>query len=64
MYDLRYSPADDVTLDFKLGTAGTSPQGPGYVFAIVEKNELINIKGTRWDLVSIQDFSTLSFCFR
>lgn len=53
LYDLRYNPADDVTLDFKLGTAGVTPQNPGYVWAIVEKEELRTIRGSRWDLVNI-----------
>ncbi|KAG8756090.1 hypothetical protein FRC14_003393 [Serendipita sp. 396] len=48
MYDLRYSPNDDVTLDFRLGPSGAN--APGFVWAIVDKDELISIKKTRWDL--------------
>jgi hypothetical protein len=55
LYDLRYSPNDDVTLDFKLGTKEKSPTGNAtpFVWAIVEKEELIPIKGKRWDLVRL-----------
>jgi hypothetical protein len=54
LYDLRYTPNNDVTLDFKLGTKGRAPagNGPSFVWAIVEKDELKDIKKTRWDLVS------------
>jgi len=53
LYDLSYSPANDVTLDFKLGTKGRAPTGvgPSFVWAIVEKDELRNVRATRWDLV-------------
>jgi hypothetical protein len=55
LYDLRYSPNDDVTLDFKLGTKEKSPSGNAtpFVWAIVDKEELIPIKGKRWDLVRL-----------
>lgn len=57
LYDLRYSPDNDVTLDFKLGTKGSAPVGigPSYVWAVVEKDELKNLRTKRWDLVS-QDY--------
>lgn len=53
LYDLRYSPNNDVTLDFKLGTKGKAPAGVGapFVWAIVEKDELNTIRSARWDLV-------------
>ncbi|KIM29452.1 hypothetical protein M408DRAFT_328717 [Serendipita vermifera MAFF 305830] len=52
LYDLRYTPDNDVTLDFKLGTKGGSQTGvgPSCVWAVVEKDELKNIKTNRWDL--------------
>ncbi|KAG8831077.1 hypothetical protein FRC17_003708 [Serendipita sp. 399] len=52
MYDLRYSPNDDVTLDFRLGTTGSASGAniPGFVWAIVDKNELNTIRTSRWDL--------------
>lgn len=54
LYDLRYTPNNDITLDFKLGTKGRAPAGtgPSFVWAIVEKDEFKNIKKARWDLVS------------
>jgi hypothetical protein len=52
LYDLRYSPSSDVTLDFKLGTKDTHPAGNAqpFIWAIVDKEELIGIKTKRWDL--------------
>lgn len=52
LYDLRYSPSSDVTLDFKLGTKDTHPAGNAqpFIWAIVDKEELIGIKAKRWDL--------------
>lgn len=54
LYDLRYNPNDDVTLDFKLGTIGKdSSHATGFVWAIIDKEELNYIKNRRWDLVRI-----------
>jgi hypothetical protein len=52
LYDLRYSPSSDVTLDFKLGTKETHPAGNAqpFIWAIVDKEEMISIKAKRWDL--------------
>lgn len=52
LYDLRYNPTDDVTLDFKLGNVNAAPagNGPPMVWAIVDKDELNTIKSGRWDL--------------
>ena len=49
LYDFSYSPADIVTLDFKLHPTTSAPEG---IFAVVRKEELRTIKHERWDLVS------------
>jgi hypothetical protein len=48
-YDFTYNPSDIVTLDLKLDTNSSAPEG---VFAVVRKEELKAIKRGRWDLVS------------
>lgn len=49
LYDLRFSPSDEVILDFKLST----PVAPAnsFVWGIVDKDEMRGIKNIRWDLV-------------
>ncbi|TFK55735.1 DUF1682-domain-containing protein [Heliocybe sulcata] len=42
--DLKYSPKDEILLDFELS------HGPDLVWAIVAKNELEEIRKERWDL--------------
>ncbi|KZT24476.1 DUF1682-domain-containing protein [Neolentinus lepideus HHB14362 ss-1] len=42
--DLKYSPKDEILLDFELSN------GPDFVWAVVAKNELENIRKERWDL--------------
>lgn len=51
MYDLRYSPYDELVLDFKLD-AETAATIPDCVWATVVKEQLVTIKNERWDLVS------------
>ncbi|KAH7914334.1 DUF1682-domain-containing protein [Hygrophoropsis aurantiaca] len=47
LYDLRYSPYDELVLDFKLPSDSTAPD---CVWAVVSKEELFSIKNSRWDL--------------
>jgi Protein of unknown function (DUF1682) len=49
LYDLRYDPKDSVLLDFKLATSPNDTQG--FVWGIVSKDLLPNIKNDRWDFV-------------
>lgn len=56
MYDLRYNPYDELTLDFKLD-ADLAASIPDYVWAVLAKDEFTNIKDKRWDLVSFIPYS-------
>lgn len=51
LVQLEFNPRDEVLLDFKVrySSAGT----PGFVWAVVDKNELKRVRGERWDLVSL-----------
>ncbi|KDQ64524.1 hypothetical protein JAAARDRAFT_145351 [Jaapia argillacea MUCL 33604] len=42
--DLKFTPKDEILLDFELS------HGPDFVWGVVAKDELANIKDTRWDL--------------
>ncbi|KAF9221986.1 DUF1682-domain-containing protein [Gyrodon lividus] len=49
MYDLRYDPVDELTLDFLLDPK-TAAHSPDFVWALVQKRELSTIRDGRWDL--------------
>ncbi|KIK97155.1 hypothetical protein PAXRUDRAFT_136887 [Paxillus rubicundulus Ve08.2h10] len=49
MYDLRYDPVDELTLDFLLDPE-TAANAPDFVWAVVQKRELSTIRDRRWDL--------------
>ena len=50
LVDLEYTPRDEITLDFKmLYDVFSSP--PGFVWGVVDKNELKQLRLERWDLV-------------
>jgi hypothetical protein len=55
--DLKYQPIDKLELDFKL-SEGTSV--PDFVWAVVKKDELTEIKKERWDLVSGDNYLFLT----
>ncbi|TDL29497.1 DUF1682-domain-containing protein [Rickenella mellea] len=46
LIELNYNPTDEVELDFKLSSTNT----PGFVWAVVAKDELSKVKDGRWDL--------------
>jgi len=51
LVDLEYAPRDEITLDFKmLYDVSSSP--PGFVWGVVDKNELKQLRLERWDLAS------------
>ncbi|KAF9247065.1 DUF1682-domain-containing protein [Melanogaster broomeanus] len=49
MYDLRYDPVDELSLDFLFDPKSASDV-PDFVWAVVQKSELTGIKDERWDL--------------
>jgi hypothetical protein len=55
--DLHYRPMDEIELDFTL-LPGTAV--PDLVWAIVAKDELLSIKKTRWDLVLLPIYISVS----
>ena len=52
MYDLTYTPRDEIQLDFTLQSS--NPTSP-FVWGILKKDEMAEMRRTRWDLVRITD---------
>jgi PAT complex subunit CCDC47 len=50
MYDLTYTPRDEIQLDFTLQPS--NPTVP-FVWGIIKKDEMAEMRRTRWDLVCI-----------
>ncbi|KAF9515277.1 hypothetical protein BS47DRAFT_1376315 [Hydnum rufescens UP504] len=56
LVDLEYTPRDQITLDFKL-LYDSSSSPSGFVWAVVDKNELKELRLERWDLGSFTKIS-------
>jgi len=50
LQDLGYRPADEIELDFRLAEGLGCPD---FVFGVVSKEDMVNIRERRWDLVCI-----------
>lgn len=48
LYDLTWTPRDDIQLDFTLFS--TNPTPP-FVWGIIKKDEMAQLRRARWDLV-------------
>jgi len=54
LYDLTYVPKDEIKLDFTLQT--TNPTPP-FVWGLIKKDEMAEMRRTRFDLVRMNGIS-------
>lgn len=50
IYDLTYTPRDEIQLDFTLQPSNPTPP---FVWGIIKKDEMAEMRRNRWDLVRV-----------